>query len=161
MMSDSIINIFNTYKNYYTSYDMIIFSNCSKKLQYLFFNCDFLKSYVTIDNNMIILDYNKDIFPTRNSLYRFIVNDISPELVEMFSYNYLDGLFLTDVERYTIIHSNIQADLSIYYGPGPSVNLIKFTIGSNSYLINYNVYNNLNFVYEFVIDTINKSVIVI
>jgi hypothetical protein len=154
-MYEDILSFFKTYSQQ-SNTNVIVFYNCSPKLQNLFSNCDFLVSYITNNKHMVIYEYNKIQFPTPESFYYNIINETYPENNEAFSYKFEDN-----IETYHIIHNNTFAELLIYYDDlmeGLMNNSIEFNINGLYMRIPYDVsrFGDPSFVYKFIIDYIDN-----
>lgn len=153
MSVEAVIILYNKYKNLYPSSDLIIFYNCSTQLKNLFNNNEFLKTYIATSNNTIVFEYNTSRFHTANALYRFIVNSVQPEYVESFTCKQY-----TDVQHYTIVHKNVQAELQLC-----NDGTVNFTVAMEKIVaenfINFNYLCTMENVYDFMIRYIDAYVL--
>lgn len=153
MSVESVIALYNTYKNLYPASDLIVFYNCSPRLKQLFNNHEFLKTYITSGSNMIVFEYNTARFHTYNALYRFIVNSVQPYYVESFTCKQY-----TDAQKYVIIHKNIQAELQLCNNGS-----VQFTVAMENIIvenfINFCYLNTMENVYNFMIRYIDVYVL--
>ena len=156
MDCENIISIFKRHSeiNIHPT-NVIVFYNCCNALINLFANCNFLLSYVTEGNNIIIYNYDKSQFPTAYLFYFNIINETSPYYNNSFSYK-----FENNIETYYILHMNSYAELLIYHDDlesGLGYNSIEFNVNGISAQIpseNIMEFNGPYVIYQYIINRI-------
>lgn len=111
-MAFNVVDLYDKYMPYATDQRLVIFHQCSENLINYFNTSSILRIFFIDQNNVIVFEYDENLFISDHEFYNFILQK-SREPLNSYSYIQSDGT--NDMENITVLHNSNSAELNVYY----------------------------------------------